>query len=115
MSDELNLLAPRFTLQGEAGADLSLTINLPFDATGGTHELVIAETATGAAISTLTSGSGLTVGSYADGVTPVAVLIARAFTAAHPGERLFFSYRLTLSSLKRPYAKGVIVIEGDIT
>lgn len=115
MSETLDLTCPEVAIKTTAGADVTFPISLPFDATSGTHELVIAVTADGAAIKTLTNGDGLTVGTYADGVTPISVLINRTFTAAHPKERLFYCYRLTLSNLKRPYLKGPLQIDGDIT
>ena len=113
-ADTLELNAPRFSVNCDGGSDVTFTLKLPFDATAGTHRLLFSLTADGVSIAAYGVGSGLTVGAFASGITPVSVTIPRAFTLTHQKKTIFFSYHLTMSGIKRGYGRGKFVIGGDI-
>jgi len=113
-AESLNLEPPKINVQAEGGNDVTYTAIFPYNATAGTHTLLIAETADGVAIASYASGTGLTVGAYASGVTRVAVAIPRAFTLTHRKKTLFFSYQLVLSSLLRTQFTGSFTLGGGI-
>ena len=90
-----------------AGDDIPFTLTFSYDTTGGTHEFLISDTPTGAAILTLLSGSGLTV---TPGVsTTVAVVIPRTFTDDYTeNKKLYFAHKLTLNGVKQTKISGTI-------
>ena len=114
MTEALKLEAPQINVQAEGGNDVTFTAVFPYDATAGTHTLLIAATADGESVQSYTSGSGLTVGAFASGKTRVAVAIPRAFTLARRKQTLFYSYQLELSSSLRTQFKGSFTFGGDI-
>lgn len=116
-SPQVDLTPPRFELFCNGGNDVALVIKLPFDATEGTHKLLIGATPDGTAFDdgVFAVGSGLTVGAYASGKTPVSIALSRSFTIAHILAKVCFSYTVILSSLKRGYAVGTIEIKGDLS
>ncbi len=113
-AESLNLEPPKINVQAEGGNDVTYTAIFPYNATAGTHTLLIAETVDGVAIASYTSGSGLTVGAFSGGVTRVTVAIPRTFTLTHRKKTLFCSYRLELSSLLRTQYTGSITLGGGI-
>lgn len=113
MSDTLNLLPPRFLLKGRGDNNLTLKIQLDFDATGGTHTVYLAATPTGVALETLTVGDGLTV-AQVSGNTHITVELPLALTTEYNGSRLYLSYDLLLNAVLRTQVTAKIVLKAGI-
>lgn len=97
-----------------AGDDIAFTITLPFNSTGGTHELLISESRPGSTVLTLTSGSGLSISNGTSSV--VSVAIPASFTAGYgSGKTLVYDYKLTLGDLKRTRLSGSLELVKAIT
>lgn len=112
MADAVNFVPSPITFTCKSGSDLSFSITLPYNTTGGTHELLIAATPDGTSIMTLGEGTGLTVTPGA--TSTVAVLVPRAFMATQSAKQLSFDYNLTMGGIKQTKVTGTIVVKTSI-
>ena len=116
--NSINFLPGNCDFKIEGGDDATFTLTFPYNTTGGTHIMMIATSANGVAILTLTNGSGLVVTNGS--TTTVAVTIPRDFTAEQSKKdgakavTLFYIYKLTLSGLKKSKMSGQITLQPSI-
>lgn len=106
MTKPLDLLPGDLSIRVRSGNDATFQISLPYDASGGTHQILISTSLGGDSVAELTNGSGLEI----SGTNPtlIDVTISHSFLSQHAGAKLYFDYNLTLGGVLRTKISGTI-------
>jgi hypothetical protein len=106
LTKPLDLLPGGLEIKTRSGNDVAFQISLPYDATAGTHQILVATSLGGDSVAEFLDGDGLTI----SGTNPtlIDVLIPVAFTSKYPGVILYFDYNLTLGGILKTKISGTI-------